>query len=130
MFELVAPKVSKDIRGDLHAIEFPAVLPFDPKRIFWVREVPQGETRGFHAHKTGQQVLFCLSGSIELVLRDSTGTQTILLSDQGPGVWMKEMTWGEQKFLTAGAILLVVASNTYDESDYIRDLEEFRELSN
>lgn len=122
-------KFSSDL-GTLNLVELSKELPFLPKRVFWVTDVPQGSKRGFHAHKTGHQLIFCLRGSIRLTLRTSSSENSVILSEGGSGFLMPNLTWGEQEFLSEGAILLVLASNQYEESDYIRDFGEFLRLSN
>ena len=129
MFELVAQRRFIDERGALNLLESSKELPFTPRRVFWVAGVPRGSKRGFHAHRTGNQLLFCLQGSILLTLKTHAEEETIVLSSEGPGVWMRNMVWGEQTFLTEDAVLLVFASNNFDEGDYIRDFDEFSELS-
>jgi len=129
MFELIHQRRFSDPRGTLDLMETSKDLPFPPKRFFWVFGVPEGSERGFHAHKTGQQVLFCLDGAIELTLRNHDSEESIVLHSGGPGVWMKNMVWAQQKFLSEEALLFVFASNEFDESDYIRDFGEFTELS-
>jgi dTDP-4-dehydrorhamnose 3,5-epimerase-like enzyme len=129
VFELVAQRRFIDERGSLNLLEASKELPFLPKRIFWVKGVPKGSERGFHAHRTGNQLLFCLNGSIQLTLKTHSRQESLVLSEESPGVWMKNMVWGEQRFLTDDAVLLVFASNEFDESDYLRDFSEFLELS-
>jgi dTDP-4-dehydrorhamnose 3,5-epimerase-like enzyme len=129
MFELVAQRRFLDERGSLNLLEASRELPFLPRRIFWVKGVPKGSERGFHAHRTGNQLLFCLTGSIQLTLKTHSGQESLVLSEESPGVWMKNMVWGEQKFLTDDAVLLVFASNEFDEGAYLRDFNEFLELS-
>lgn len=129
MFELVSQRRFIDERGSLNLLELANELPFSPRRIFWVTGVPKGSERGFHAHKTGNQLLFCVKGSIQLNLKSHSGADSLLLREESPGVWMKNMVWGEQTFLTDDAVLLVFASNEFDESDYLRDFEAFMKLS-
>lgn len=129
MFELVSQRRFIDERGSLNLLESANELPFSPRRIFWVTGVPKGSERGFHAHKTGNQLLFCLKGAIQLNLKSHSGADSLLLSEESPGVWMKNMVWGEQTFLTDDAVLLVFASNEFDESYYLRDFEAFMKLS-
>lgn len=128
-YELVSQRRFIDERGALNLLESGKDLPFNPQRLFWVTGVPKGSVRGFHAHKTGHQLLFCLKGEILLTLRTDVGSESILMGQDSPGVWMKNMTWGEQTFMTEGVILLVIASNVFDESDYIRDFDEFSTLA-
>ncbi len=99
------------------------------QRVFWVTNVPEGTTRGFHAHKTGHQILICLAGSVSAKFDNGTVSEDILLLPGGMAVWMENMVWGEQTFLEKDSILLVLASNEYDEEDYIRDRNEFEALA-
>ena len=127
-FEFLSQRRFVDERGALNLLESGKDLPFNAQRLFWVTGVPKGSVRGFHAHKTGHQLLFCIKGEILLTLKSLADSESIALSEDGPGVWMKNLTWGEQTFLTEGAILLVLASDVFDESDYIRDFDEFLTL--
>lgn len=129
IFEFLKPRYFLDDRGHLTLLEFQKDLPFEPKRVFWISGVPIGTTRGFHAHKQGQQALFCLHGRIEVTLKTGTNSQAISLSEEGPGVWVNNMVWGEQKFVTHGATLLVFASMPFEEGDYVRDFSEYLLLS-
>ncbi|NDF33727.1 MAG: WxcM-like domain-containing protein [Euryarchaeota archaeon] len=129
VFELIQPRRFADERGILELLEDPRELPFVPKRVFWVTGVPKGDERGFHAHKVGMQMLFCLKGAIQVRLKTHDEEESLVIDFESPGVWMKNMVWGEQKFLTDDAILLVVASNEFDESDYLRDFDSFMKLS-
>jgi dTDP-4-dehydrorhamnose 3,5-epimerase-like enzyme len=123
---MVNPSASiQDVRGKLTSIN----IEWDVKRVFWVTNVPAGEVRGFHAHRTGNQVLFCLAGAILAKFEDDQGTEVIELLPEGFGVSMKNLVWGEQTFIEPNSVLLVLASNEYDEQDYIRDRAEFEELS-
>lgn len=127
-WQLIEANVNLSDRGSLHVAQALGNVPFTPVRLFWVTDVPTGLVRGFHAHKNGQQVLFCLSGSIRARFDDGSSSEEIVLTPGGSGVWMKNMVWGEQTFLDPGSILLVLASNEYEETDYIRDREEFDAL--
>lgn len=129
MFERISRRRLIDDRGKLSLLEVSKELPFAPKRVFWVEGVQEGIKRGFHAHRTGTQVLFCMRGSIELSLRTFHHEELLTLDAESPGVWMQNMVWGEQRFTSEGTILLVLASNEFDESDYIRDFDEFMTLS-
>jgi hypothetical protein len=113
-----------DARGRLTSVKIQAIV----KRAFWVTNVPAGEVRGFHAHRTGSQILFCLAGAISAKFEDAQGTEVFELLPNGFGVSMKNLVWGEQTFVEPNSVLLVLASNEYDESDYIRDREEFLRL--
>jgi|SRR5210317_2095598 len=116
----------KDSRGCLTPINI-GDLPFEAKRIFYVSGVPKGEVRGKHAHKTNQQILICISGSIEVSLDDGTKIDNYTLNEND-GIFVDQLIWDEQKYLTGNDILLSICSNEYDESDYIRDYNQFKEL--
>lgn len=125
---LISPILVSADRGNLSVIEESSGLPFRPQRVFWVTDVPAGETRGYHAHKSGHQVLFCLRGSISAVFYDGRRSETIALIPGGPGVWMTNLTWSEQTFLGVDSIMLVLCSNEYEEQDYLRDLAAYEKL--
>lgn len=114
--------------GGLWVIDDLESSAFSPGRVFWVTNVPAGATRGFHAHKTGRQVLLCLSGRIVAKFDNGKVVEEIELTKDGPGILMENMVWGEQTFVEPGSILLVLASNNYDEQDYIRSRIEFDSL--
>lgn len=128
-WERIAADVKISERGSLSVLQALDSLPFSPVRLFWVTDVTPGLVRGFHAHKSGHQILFCIAGRIQVRFDDGVNSEVLSLTAGGPGAWMKNMVWGEQTFLETGSILLVVASNEYDESDYIRDWAEFRSLA-
>ena len=115
--------------GSLRVIEQLGESSVSPRRVFWISRVPAGQARGFHAHKTGHQILICLAGSVSAKFFNGTVSEEILLVPGGTAVWMENMVWGEQTFLEKESILLVLASNDYDEEDYIRDRNEFEALA-
>jgi len=116
----------RDNRGSLTPINIKD-LPFEAKRIFYVSGVPEGDVRGKHAHKTNKQILVCVSGSIEVSLDDGDKVQSYILNEND-GIFVDQLIWDEQKYLTGNDILLSICSNEYDESDYIRDYNQFKEL--
>ncbi len=117
--------VVKDMRGNLSAREVGQGLPFVPKRYFLVHDVPSKEVRGEHAHRELQQVLVCIKGSVAVVVDDATHRQEIVLDSPELALYVPPMTWGVQYKYTADAVLLVLASDVYDPTDYIRDYDEF-----
>lgn len=122
-------KTYKDDRGDLLPLNF-STLPFIPRRLFLVANVPKNERRGDHAHYSTKQFLLCLRGEIEVELFDgkSTNTYTII---EGEGIYVPEMIWDSQVFKTGDDLLLVVASTEYNAHDYIFSKEKFvRSVSN
>jgi len=118
------PKI-EDLRGNLSAIEFQNSLPFEAKRCFWVYGVPGGEVRGEHAHIECHQFLFCVSGSVQLMLDDGHERGQISLDRPSLGVHIPPMNWALQHRYSKDAVLFVLASHPYEENDYLRDYNEF-----
>ena len=115
----------KDPRGNLAVLEN-SKLPFKIKRVYYLYDVPSGSKRGGHAHKDLLQLIVPLSGSFELVLKDGVNEKTVMLHNPTRGVLIPTMTWRELRNFSAGAVCLVLASEEFDEEDYIRDWEEFK----
>jgi len=118
----------EDLRGSLTAGEFPAQIPFIPRRYFMVFDVLGKEIRGEHAHRRCHQFLVCLRGSVALVVDDGKNSEEILLDHPTVGVHVPPMVWAVQYRYSADALLLVFASDPYDPEDYIRDYDEFLSL--
>lgn len=114
-----------DDRGQLVAIEENKQVPFDIKRIYYIYGTEKGVARGFHAHKELNQVAICVSGSCKMLLDDGESKSTILLDNASKGVGIAPMIWHEMHDFSDDCVLLVLASEHYDESDYIRDYENF-----
>jgi len=113
-----------DERGSLRILDGSAI-PFSPQRIFWVTEVPKGETRGHHAHRTGHQALLCIRGTVSVKLFDGLVEQELIIGPDSPGIHVLPGVWGEQTYLEPDSILLALSSVAFKESDYIRSKEEF-----
>ena len=114
-----------DPRGNLAVLEN-SKLPFEIKRVYYLYDVPSGSRRGGHAHEGLLQLIVPLSGSFELVLKDGIIEKTVMLHNPTRGVLIPTMTWRELRNFSAGAVCLVLASQEFDEEDYIRDWEEFK----
>lgn len=114
-----------DMRGSLLFAEYGQYLPFVPKRFFLVFDVRSREVRGEHAHKKLQQFLVCVAGSCTLVVDDGHNREEIVLDSPQIGVHIHPMVWGIQYKYSPDAVLLVMASETYDADDYIRDYDDF-----
>lgn len=115
----------KDLRGDLSAGEFARNVPFNPKRYFLVFDVPSKNVRGEHAHKQCDQFLVCLRGSVQCVVDDGNSRTEVTLDAPNLGLYMPAGLWGTQYRYSVDALLLVFASEYYDNADYIRDYGEF-----
>ena len=121
------PKI-EDPRGNLSVIE-QEVVPFDIKRVYYLYDVPAGAERGGHAHKKLQQFLVALSGSFDVLLNDGKVEKTVTLNKPFEGLLITNGIWRELKNFSSGAVCLVVASEVYEEADYIRDFEDFLVLA-
>lgn len=117
-----------DLRGSLTFGEYDKHLPFEPKRYFVVFDVPSQEVRGEHAHRQQHQFLVCLKGSCSVVVDDGSNRDEINLHEPDLGIYLPAMIWGTQYKFTSDATLLVLASDIYDDDDYIRDYDQYLEL--
>ncbi len=118
-------EIKGDSRGSLIAIESNKDIPFDMKRIYYIFDTKPGVVRGHHAHKTLEQMLICVSGSCTIVLDDGEKRSEVVLSDPSTGLYIGANIWHEMKDFSEGAVLLVLASDFYNENDYIRNYDEF-----
>ncbi len=118
------PKIH-DRRGNLTFIEGNKHIPFEIKRVYYLYDVPGGESRGGHAHKKLQQFIIAASGSFDVILDDGFTKKRVHLNRSYYGLYIPTMIWRELDNFSTGAVCLVLASEYYDESDYIRDYEEF-----
>jgi UDP-2-acetamido-3-amino-2,3-dideoxy-glucuronate N-acetyltransferase len=114
-----------DMRGSLSVAEVGNQLPFEPKRYFIVFDVPSAEVRGEHAHRTLEEFLVCIKGSIHLAVDDGQRREEFVLDRPNLAVHVMPITWITQYGYTPDAVLLVLASDVYDPNDYIRDYDEF-----
>jgi len=120
-----------DVRGDLTTLEpDDGVVPFAIRRVYYIHHVPTGVTRGGHAHRALRQLMICLSGRLDVHLDDGRGRVSVTLSDPRVGLLLAPMTWREMNDFAPDTVCLVLASEPYDEADYIHDYPEFvREAS-
>jgi hypothetical protein len=121
-------KTASDLRGSLVAGEIDKDIPFAPKRFFLVHDVPSIESRGSHAHKKCHQFLVCVAGQVRAIVDDGSKKFEFSLDSPDLGVYMPPMTWGTQYKYSKDAVLLVLASDAYDASDYIRSYSDFLTL--
>ena len=118
------PKIA-DPRGNLTVAEGLDVVPFEIKRAYWVYDVPGGESRGGHAHKRLQQFIVALSGSFQVTLDNGYEQKTGLMNHPYQGLLIDTNIWRTLDDFSSGAVCLVLASEHYDEEDYIYDYDEF-----
>jgi len=116
----------EDHRGNLTFIEGSDHVEFDLKRVFYLYDVPGGSYRAGHALKTCHQFLIAISGSFDVILRDDTRETRHMLNRSYYGLHIKPMVWRELSNFSSGAVCLVLASERYDEADYIRDFESYK----
>lgn len=122
---LIELNKNHSLQGNITAINNDLEVPFNIKRVYYLYDVPGGEERGAHAHKDLQQLIIAASGSFDLVLNDGKIKRTFHLNRPYLGVYMPSGLWRELNNFSSGSICLVLASETYDESDYIRNYKEF-----
>lgn len=120
------PKI-EDRRGNLSVVESFREIPFEIARAYWVYDVPSGENRGGHAHKKLKQLIIALSGSFTVTIDDGEHKRTILLNHPYQGLIIETGIWRTLDDFSSGAVCLVLASEIYDEDDYIYDYQEFLE---
>lgn len=112
-------------RGNLSVIE-KNCIPFEIKRVYYLYDIPTDSYRGGHAHKEQLGLLIALSGSFEVVLDDGTSKFKIMLNKPSKGLLIPSKVWRTLENFSSGAICLVLASDAFDESDYIRDYDDFK----
>lgn len=120
------PRIT-DPRGNLTVAEQTDNVPFAIKRAYWVYDVPGGESRGGHAHKECKELIVAVGGSFNVTLDDGSRRETYLLNHPYQGLLVDTGTWRTLDDFSSGAVCLVLASETYDEGDYIRDYDKFLE---
>ena len=123
-------KIGNSDVGFLTALEENREIPFSIRRIYYVYDVPEEIKRGFHAHKRLEQILICLSGSVKIKVDNGNEKRIFELSDPSKGLYIGPGIWREMYDFSQSAVLLVLASEYYNESDYIRDYEEFLKIIN
>ncbi|RYU44054.1 WxcM-like domain-containing protein [Aliivibrio finisterrensis] len=114
-----------DERGSLISLEENKNIPFDIKRVYYIFGTEQGVARGFHAHKNLQQVAICVKGSCRFILDNGKCRESIVLDSPSVGLFIGNNKWREMHDFSDDCVLVVLASDYYDEADYIRDYDEF-----
>ena len=123
--EIINFDTKGDERGSLISLEGNKNIPFDIKRVYYIFGTKEGSRRGFHAHKKLKQVLVCVAGSCKILLDDGKSKQDISLDNPNKGLLIESMIWREMFDFSPDCVLMVLANEVYDESDYFRDYQQF-----
>ncbi len=117
------PKIENSL-GNIAVIEND-VIPFEIKRVYYLYDIPSSAVRGGHSHKKLQQVLIAISGSFDVVLKDGKTQKKVTLNKPSKGLLIGNNIWRELENFSSGAVCLVIASQVFEEADYIRDYNDF-----
>ena len=117
-----------DRRGNLSVIEQLDRIPFKIERAFWIYDVPGGEYRGGHAYRESEEFIVALSGSFDVVVDDGTQKQVFSLNRSYYGLYIPKRMWRGMENFSTNSLALVLSSTPYDEADYIRDYEDFKQV--
>lgn len=115
--------------GHLTPIESGQDIPFEIKRIYYLTRVPENTIRGFHSHKELQQVLLCLNGRVTISVATPYEKELITLDDPAKGLYIGPMIWREMYDFSPGSVLVILASQHYNEEEYIRDYRSYCEIA-
>ena len=124
-YKLIDMKVFGDSRGKLISLEGNRNVPFEIKRVYWIYDTLPNEERGFHAHKNMEQIIVAMDGACEFVLDDGKYRESVWLNRPDVGLYIGKNMWREMKKFSYGCKLMVLASDYYDEKEYIRNYDEF-----
>lgn len=116
-----------DDRGSLVALEAHKTVPFDIKRVYFIFGTQAGVSRGFHAHRALQQAAVCVTGKCRIVLDDGQRREDVWLDSPTKGLLIGDLVWREMHDFSPDCVLLVLASEHYDETDYIRSYDDFKQ---
>ncbi len=130
LIKIINFRPSGDERGSLVALEGDRSVPFDIKRVYYIFGTKEGVSRGFHAHRNLKQVAVCVTGSCRFVLDNGKQKEEIILNSATKGLLIEDLTWREMYDFSPDCVLLVLASEYYDEADYIRDYQAFLKAVN
>lgn len=122
--KLLQIPVIENILGNIAVIENNSI-PFEIKRVYYLYDIPSSSKRGGHSHKNLQQVVIAISGSFDVVLKDGSSVEKITLNKPDKGLLISNNIWRELENFSSGAVCLVLASDVFEEADYIRDYNEF-----
>jgi UDP-2-acetamido-3-amino-2,3-dideoxy-glucuronate N-acetyltransferase len=118
-----------DKRGALAVATYGPQVPFIIRRVFTIYDIPSGVVRGGHAHRRCEQFILCAAGAFDLVAEDAEGPVSFQLSRPSLGLYVPPLTWLTLTPLVAGTVIIVLASDDFDEADYIRDRADFEAIA-
>ena len=118
-------KHHSDRKGNISVVQNGNTVPFDVKRVYYLYDVPGGESRGSHAHKELSQLIVATSGSFRVTLDDGNVKRSFILNRPYQALYVKPGIWRDLDDFSSGAVCLVLASEVYQQQDYIRDYDEF-----
>ena len=124
-YKLINMKIFGDERGKLISLESNISVPFEIKRVYWIYDTLPNEERGFHAHKNMEQIIVAMDGACEFVLDDGKSRESVWLNRPDLGLYIGKNMWREMRNFSYGCKLMVLASEYYDEKEYIRKYDEF-----
>ncbi|MGB7407543.1 MAG: FdtA/QdtA family cupin domain-containing protein [Pontixanthobacter sp.] len=119
----------EDPRGDLSFVEGSKHIPFDIARVYYAYNMPVDAVRGGHAHIQLEQAIFALSGSFRLVVDDGSQSKVFWLRNPRQGIYLGAMSWRDMDSFSQGAVYMTLASQPYEEDDYIRDRATFERMA-
>jgi hypothetical protein len=117
-----------DPKGALTPVESERHVPFEIRRVFYFYDVPVGERRGAHAHRRQHQAIVCVAGGFDVILDDGAQRQTLRMFEPWRALYVPPLLWAEQVNFYGGTVGLVLASDRFDEADYVRDYDEYLAL--
>jgi dTDP-4-dehydrorhamnose 3,5-epimerase-like enzyme len=126
--EIINFDIKGDERGSLISLEENKNIPFEIKRVYYIFDTKNNIRRGFHAHKKLKQLLVCVSGSCKILLDDGKSKEEMSLDHPNKGLLIESMIWREMFDFSPDCVLMVLADEVYDESDYFRDYQQFIEF--
>lgn len=121
-------KHHSDRKGNISVVQNGDTIPFEVKRVYYLYDVPGGESRGAHAHRDLSQLIVAASGSFTVTLDDGNVKRTFMLNRPYQGLYVKPGIWRDLNDFSSGAVCMVLASDVYRTEDYIRNYDEFMEF--
>lgn len=125
MYELINFAVRGNYEGNLVPLEINQDIPFEVKRVYYIWGTHHDVIRGHHAHRKLEQMIICIAGSCDFILDDGQKRKTVHLSSPNQGLYLKSNIWREFTNFSEDCVIVVLASEHYDESDYIRNYDQF-----